>query len=138
MRRRDWSGAQVRGALKARGITLRVVARAGRVSSSSLRRVLDDGVRNPKVERALAKKLGLPLGAIYPSRVRADAFSIGGHSHQAYEGAAAGRRFGTWGAQNLGPNASIFYSLRTLRSRARELLRNNPWATPLDVELDSD
>lgn len=128
MRQRDWTGAQVRGALKARGITLASVARAGRVSTSSLRRMLDDGVRNPRGERALARKIGLPLAAIYPSRIRADAFSVGGRGDAGYEGAAAGRRFGSWGVQNLGPNASVFHSLRTLRSRARELLRNNPWA----------
>lgn len=128
MKRSDWTGAQVREALRARGMTLTQVARSARKSLSTVSRVVHGRARSAKVERLVAQKLGLPLAAIYPSRVRADAFSVGGRGDLGYEGAAAGRRFGSWGAQNLGPNASVFYSLRTLRSRARELLRNNPWA----------
>ena len=43
-----------------------------------------------------------------------------------YEGATSGRRLATWGTQSSGPNAAIFSSLQTLRSRARELVRNVP------------
>ena len=44
----------------------------------------------------------------------------------AYEGATFGRRLATWGTQTSGPNAAIFSSLQTLRSRSRELVRNVP------------
>jgi len=43
-----------------------------------------------------------------------------------YEGASFGRRLATWGTQSSGPNAAIFSSLQTLRSRSRELIRNVP------------
>ncbi len=43
-----------------------------------------------------------------------------------FEGAAVtGRRFGTWGLSTAGPDASIYNSLNTLRSRSRELVRRN-------------
>jgi len=77
MRTADRTGDQVRGALKIRGVTLKSVARAGRISRSSLPHA---GRRSPnrRGERALARKLGLPLEMIYPSRLRADAFAGGG------------------------------------------------------------
>ncbi|MBN1664847.1 MAG: phage portal protein [Deltaproteobacteria bacterium] len=43
-----------------------------------------------------------------------------------YEGAATGRRMNTWGTSTAGPTSSVFSSLNTLRSRTRELIRNNP------------
>ena len=43
-----------------------------------------------------------------------------------YEGAASGRRMSTWGTSTIGPNAAIYGSLSNLRSRSRELIRNNP------------
>jgi lambda family phage portal protein len=43
-----------------------------------------------------------------------------------FEGAATGRRMGMWGTSNIGPNSAIFNSLGTLRSRSREMIRNNP------------
>lgn len=43
-----------------------------------------------------------------------------------YEGAATGRRMSTWGTSTSGPNATLFSNSRTLRSRSRELIRNNP------------
>ncbi|MBU0994110.1 MAG: phage portal protein [Proteobacteria bacterium] len=46
-----------------------------------------------------------------------------------FEGAGTGRRLNTWGMSTSGPNASIFGSLSTLRSRSRELTRNNPLAS---------
>lgn len=45
----------------------------------------------------------------------------------AYEGATTGRRLGYWGLSSSGPNAAIGESLTNLRSRSRELVRNNPW-----------
>ncbi|MEN6463866.1 MAG: phage portal protein, partial [Syntrophaceae bacterium] len=44
----------------------------------------------------------------------------------AYEGAATGRRMNTWGLSSSGPNTNLFSSLRSLRSRSRTLIRNNP------------
>jgi len=46
----------------------------------------------------------------------------------AYEGATGGRRLSTWGTSSAGPNASLYSSIATLRSRARELTRNNSHA----------
>jgi lambda family phage portal protein len=46
----------------------------------------------------------------------------------AYEGAATGRRMNTWGLSSSGPNTNLFSSLRSLRSRSRTLIRNNPLA----------
>lgn len=43
-----------------------------------------------------------------------------------FEGAATGRRMSTWGTSTVGPNASLYNSLNRLRSRSRELIRNNP------------
>ncbi len=43
-----------------------------------------------------------------------------------YEGAARGRRMGIWGTSAAGPSASVFLNLATLRSRSRELIRNDP------------
>lgn len=43
-----------------------------------------------------------------------------------YEGAASGRRMNTWGMSTNGPNVSLYSSLSTLRSRSREMRRNNP------------
>lgn len=44
----------------------------------------------------------------------------------AYEGAAYGRRLNTWGTSSIGPNSALFSSLSSLRSRSRELARNDP------------
>jgi lambda family phage portal protein len=46
----------------------------------------------------------------------------------AYEAAGTGRRLGTWGTSAAGPNAAIEYNVKTLRSRSREAIRNNPHA----------
>ena len=43
-----------------------------------------------------------------------------------YEGAATGRRMNTWGLSSSGPNTGLYSSINSLRSRARELRRNNP------------
>jgi len=45
-----------------------------------------------------------------------------------YEGAATGRRMNTWGSSSAGPNSTLYGSLQRLRSRSRELIRNNPLA----------
>ena len=44
----------------------------------------------------------------------------------AYEGAATGRRMSNWGMSSAGPNTALFSNIGTLRSRSRELIRNNP------------
>lgn len=46
---------------------------------------------------------------------------------KSYEGATTGRRLGFWGLNSAGPNTAIGDSLSHLRSRSRELARNNPW-----------
>ena len=42
-----------------------------------------------------------------------------------YEAAQFGRRLNTWGTSSAGPDTSLLGSLSTLRSRARELVRND-------------
>ncbi|MFH2099035.1 MAG: phage portal protein, partial [Pseudomonadota bacterium] len=46
----------------------------------------------------------------------------------AHEGASTGRRLGYWGLSGAGANAALFSSLGSLRSRSREMVRNNPLA----------
>ena len=43
-----------------------------------------------------------------------------------YEGSGSGRRMSTWGTSNAGPNTALYGSMSTLRSRSRELIRNDP------------
>ena len=43
-----------------------------------------------------------------------------------YEAAGTGRRLGTWGTSAAGPSTVISGSLNSLRSRSRQLIRNNP------------
>ncbi len=43
-----------------------------------------------------------------------------------YEGGGWGRRLSTWGTSSSGSNTSIINNLSKLRSRSRELIRNNP------------
>lgn len=45
-----------------------------------------------------------------------------------YEAAGTGRRLGTWGTSSAGPSSAISGSLRSLRGRSRQLIRNNPLA----------
>lgn len=53
---------------------------------------------------------------------RIEAGALSGH----YEGAGIGRRLSTWGLSGAGPNTIASGSLSSLRSRSRELSRNNP------------
>ncbi len=46
----------------------------------------------------------------------------------AFEGASFTRRLNLWGTSTLGPDASLYGSLSTLRARSRELVRNDPLA----------
>lgn len=46
-----------------------------------------------------------------------------------YEGSTSGRRLNTWGTSTAGPNAALFSSLTTLRSRSRQMVRNDPQAS---------
>ena len=46
---------------------------------------------------------------------------------KSYEGATTGRRLGSWGLSSVGPNTALSESLSHLRSRSRDLVRNNPW-----------
>ena len=43
-----------------------------------------------------------------------------------YERAGTGRRMSYWGLSSAGPNNSLYSSLNSLRSRSRELVRNDP------------
>lgn len=43
-----------------------------------------------------------------------------------YEGAGTGRRLSAWGTSTAGPNNALFSSLGNLRSRSRDLARNDP------------
>ena len=43
-----------------------------------------------------------------------------------YEGSGTGRRMYRWGLSTAGPNTTLFSSLGSLRSRSRELSRNDP------------
>lgn len=45
-----------------------------------------------------------------------------------YEGASTGRRLGTWTTFASGPNLSDAGTLSAIRARARDAIRNNPWA----------
>jgi lambda family phage portal protein len=45
---------------------------------------------------------------------------------QDFEGATFGRRLGTWGTSTAGPDTALYGSLTTLRSRSRQLVRNDP------------
>ena len=47
-------------------------------------------------------------------------------SASSYEGATTGRRLQNWGLSSSGPNTALYQSLGSLRSRSRELIRNNP------------
>lgn len=56
------------------------------------------------------------------------------HAVRIYEGAGGGRRGASWRAQHTAANAEIQLSIRTLRDRARELVRNEPHASrALDI-----
>lgn len=55
--------------------------------------------------------------------VRADGWSA------AYRGADSGRLFADWGALALHPDIEARYSLKSLRSRARDLVRNHDYVT---------
>ncbi len=43
-----------------------------------------------------------------------------------YESASTSRRLGDWGVSGIGPNSALSGPLSTIRSRARQVLRNNP------------
>ena len=51
-----------------------------------------------------------------------------------FEGAGNGRRLSSWGTSSAGPNNTLYSSLDTLRSRSRELVRNDP---QIDGALDT-
>lgn len=50
------------------------------------------------------------------------------HLARKYEGADAGRRTKGWNTNNLSANAEIAIAQRRIRDRARDLVRNNPYA----------
>lgn len=115
----------IRKALDAKGCSLASIARSAKVSTSTVARHLGGG-ENRAVRRAVARALGVPQSKIYG--VSPQASTSGGLITASHEGATTGRRLGLWGLANWGPNAAILGSLRPIRSRARELCRNDPWA----------
>ncbi len=60
-------------------------------------------------------------------RIRVRAGEVPQFKAQAYEGATQGRRASGWSAPATGPNRALNGSLNTLRNRARQAYRNNPW-----------
>ncbi len=52
----------------------------------------------------------------------------GGVSASSFRGASTGRLFSDWGAAAMHPDKESQYALRDLRARARDLVRNNPYA----------
>lgn len=63
-------------------------------------------------------------GANFP-QATADAFTLR-DPHPSYEASSTGRRFFLWGMSSSGPNAAALGSISALRSRTRQLSRNNP------------
>ncbi len=61
-------------------------------------------------------------------RVAIDAFNDYNLKKRRYEGATRGKRLGNWGLNQNSPNFDITQALPDLRSRARELCQNNPYA----------
>ncbi len=57
--------------------------------------------------------------------------------HASFAGASTSRLFYDWAVRAISPDREIQYALRPLRSRARDLVRNNPFATGI-VEAFAD
>lgn len=60
------------------------------------------------------------------------------HYLRKYEGACVGRRTEDWLTSNASANSEINSSTDTLRSRARDLVRNNPWANRAVELIESE
>lgn len=116
-------------ALHDKGLSKSEVARRAEVSPSTVARFLTTGEGNRKVARTLSRALGTPIPAL-----KAMAGTVVSTSPTPFEGAAVGRRMGLWGMNLSGPNVAVQSSMHALRSRSRELVRNNPWA---DSGVDS-
>lgn len=56
----------------------------------------------------------------------------------AFEGASSARRLASWRAQRIGPNSALFDSLETLRDRARDAERQNPYAAAIVDSLTAN
>lgn len=65
---------------------------------------------------------------VYGGRTPKKSVASFGLTQSDYEGAAGGRRMGSWNAGPSGPNSAQWGTLTTLRSRTRDAIRNNPWA----------
>lgn len=53
----------------------------------------------------------------------------------AWDGAQGGRLMGSWNTATLSANQEVEIGLRTLRARARDLARNNPWVAGVVREI---
>ncbi len=70
----DWHPADIKAELEKTGLTLSGLARANKYHESSMRKA----IRHPwpKVERIIAKALGVPPETIWPSRYRRDGLPL--------------------------------------------------------------
>ena len=67
--------------------------------------------------------------AVMPKSMAANGLGASGHSPQtSYEGAALGRRLGNWNPGAEGVNTLLFYDGNYLRTRSRDIVRQNAWA----------
>jgi len=53
----------------------------------------------------------------------------GSRIRASFHGASHGRLYADWGVRALSPDREVRYAIRDLRARARDLVRNNPYAT---------
>ena len=66
-----------------------------------------------------------PDAALRRARARSALAALG---HRAYEGASRADRLADWRTNGNSAAAEVAPALATLRNRARDLRRNNPWA----------
>jgi len=95
-----------------------MLARIGRTFPSQTGRTRQTGLTLQTDPRSLTRPTG-PTGQTPRTRIVALA---------PYEGASQTRRARGWQAPTIGPNAGILYSLRTLRDRSRQAVRNDGYS----------
>ncbi len=78
-----------------------------------------------KLSKALRQAAGMPHRAVRNLLVRVAMPEI---KAAFYEGASQGRRMASLRTAASGPNTAVYEGLQILRSRTRDLVRNNPWA----------
>ena len=68
-------------------------------------------------------------GFVVPTRLKATAYESAG---------TRGARAKSWQASSAGPNASVVQNLSLMRHRARDAIRNDPWAKTAIARLVSN